>query len=92
MPINMGTIRSVYLMEYEELVDFVLRNPNYLSDSYYHDIRAEVEARAKKLSSRPKFKQMAIAFGKYLSGYRPATEGWGNLDQKAMEYCLKGRG
>ena len=38
----------------------------------------------------PTREQLAIAFGKYLVGYRPGEEGWSALDQEALEYAKYG--
>jgi hypothetical protein len=47
------------------------------------------KARVKGLTKNTnKFKQLTIAFGKYVSGCRPGTEGWSQLDDEALGWAM----
>lgn len=40
------------------------------------------------IAERPSFIQLAIAFGKYIDGYRPGEDGWSPEDDNAYRYVL----
>lgn len=41
--------KDISEMNMEELLFYVLRNPWYISDSYYNYVREEIESRAEEL-------------------------------------------
>jgi hypothetical protein len=44
---------KVHSMNTQELLDLVMKNPHFLTDPYYRDIRAAIIARQEELKRRP---------------------------------------
>lgn len=56
---------------------------NQETEAFIAETRDEINAHTNK------FVQLCIAFGKHLSGFKPGSEGWTDLDNQAMMWALE---